>query len=121
MALDSRTTAAVALHRFGLGPRIGSIAAIASDPRGALIAELEKPDAGRIGGHDLRTSGEAARAAFAFQRARVEMLREARRTAKEADKQGLDKKAAGAEPSVAAPPSDVKPAVGVAPQEIYIA
>src|SRR5215471_14674397 len=120
MALDSRTTAAVALHRFGLGPRNGSIAAIASDPRGALIAELERPDAGRIAGHDLRTSGEAARAAFAFQRARAEMLREARRTAKEADKRGADKKA-GAEPSVAAPSSDGKPTVGAAPQEIYLA
>src|SRR5262249_51278043 len=121
MALDSRTSAAVALHRFGLGPRNGSIAAVASDPRGALIAELERPDAGRIAGHGLRTSGEAARAAFAFQRARAEMLREARRTAKEADKQGSDKKAAGTEPSVAAPSLDVKPTVGAAPQEIYLA
>ena len=43
MALDSRAQAALALHRFGLGPRAGSIAAIASDPRGALIAELDPP------------------------------------------------------------------------------
>jgi uncharacterized protein (DUF1800 family) len=124
MALDPKTTtasrAALALHRFGLGPRSGSIAAIASDPRGALIAELERPDAGRIGGHDLLTSAEAARAAFAFQRARVEMLREARRTAKEADKQTADKPA-GAEPKAAPTPADVKPAVGAAPQEIYLA
>ena len=41
MALDSKTQAALALHRFGLGPRAGSVAAIASDPRGALIAELD--------------------------------------------------------------------------------
>src|SRR5438132_680148 len=40
MTQDSKTDAARALHRFGLGPRPGSIAAIASDPRGALIAEL---------------------------------------------------------------------------------
>ena len=68
MALDPRTAAALALHRFGLGPRSGSIAAIASDPRGALLAELERADAGRIVAQDLRTSGEAARAAFTFQR-----------------------------------------------------
>jgi uncharacterized protein (DUF1800 family) len=121
MALDSQTTAAIALHRFGLGPRSGSIAAIASDPRGALIAEIATPGAGWIAGHDLRTSGEAGRAAFAFQRARIEMLREARRTAKEADKQASDNKAPGAEPAVAALPSDMKPTVGAAPQEIYLA
>jgi uncharacterized protein (DUF1800 family) len=33
-------TAALALHRFGFGPRAGAIAAIASDPRGALLASL---------------------------------------------------------------------------------
>jgi uncharacterized protein (DUF1800 family) len=49
------------------------------------------------------------------------MLREARRTAKEAEKQGSDNKAAGPGPAVAAPPSDVKPAVGAAPEEIYLA
>jgi len=40
MACDPRE-AALALHRFGFGPRAGSITAIASDPRGALLAELE--------------------------------------------------------------------------------
>ena len=39
MARDTRT-AALALHRFGLGPRAGLIEAIASDPRGAPVAEL---------------------------------------------------------------------------------
>src|SRR2546426_1113018 len=32
MALDPKAAAALALHRFGLGPRGGSIAALASDP-----------------------------------------------------------------------------------------
>ena len=41
MALDAKAEAALALFRFGLGPRAGSIAAIASDPRGALLAELD--------------------------------------------------------------------------------
>ncbi|HYZ45866.1 MAG TPA: DUF1800 domain-containing protein, partial [Xanthobacteraceae bacterium] len=66
MALDRKAEAALALHRFGLGPRAGSIAAIASDPRGALIAELDRAGAGRIGAADLLTSGVAARAAFAY-------------------------------------------------------
>src|SRR5919198_1385249 len=69
MALEPKAEAALALHRFGLGPRAGSIAAIASDPRGALIAELDRAGAGRIGAADLLTSGVAARAAFAFQQA----------------------------------------------------
>ena len=66
MALDRHAAAALALHRFGLGPRAGSIAAIASDPRGALLAELERPDAGRIKTPDLLSAGEAARLAFNF-------------------------------------------------------
>src|SRR5215469_16464182 len=120
MAVDPRTTAALALHRFGLGPRAGSIAAIASDPRGALIAELQKPDAGRIVGGDSQTSGEAARAAFAFARARIEMLREARKTAKEGDKQGFDNKPAGVEANATPSRADMKPSVGTAPQDIYL-
>jgi len=70
MALDSKAQAALALHRFGLGPRLGSIAAIASDPRGALLAELERPGIARITGANLRGTGEAARAVFDFRRAR---------------------------------------------------
>ena len=66
MARDPKAEAALALHRFGLGPRVGSIAAIASDPRGALLAELDRPGAGRIADPDLLSGGEAARAAFHF-------------------------------------------------------
>ena len=35
-AVPRRPEAVLALHRFGMGPRPGSIAAIAADPRGAL-------------------------------------------------------------------------------------
>jgi len=66
MSLDAKGTAALALHRFGLGPRAGSIAAIASDPRGALKAEIERPGAGQIADKDMLTSGAAARLAFSF-------------------------------------------------------
>ncbi|MGX1320646.1 uncharacterized protein (DUF1800 family) [Bradyrhizobium sp. USDA 377] len=43
MSNSARAEAVLALHRFGMGPRPGSIAAIGSDPRGALIAELDRP------------------------------------------------------------------------------
>jgi uncharacterized protein (DUF1800 family) len=65
MALDPKE-AALALHRFGFGPRSGSIAAIASDPRGAFLAELERPNAGLIANADLPSSAAANRAVFEF-------------------------------------------------------
>src|SRR5947209_7773972 len=70
MSLDAKGAAALALHRFGLGPRAGSIAAIASDPRGALLAEIEKPGAGQIVSAELLSSAQAARLAFNFNQAR---------------------------------------------------
>src|SRR5436190_4265837 len=88
MALDSKAEAALALNRFGLGPRTGSIAAIASDPRGALIAELDQPNAGRVSNPELMSSGVATRAAFAFQQAQ----RELRRNAKSAPKESQEAK-----------------------------
>jgi uncharacterized protein (DUF1800 family) len=60
MSADPRA-AVLALHRFGFGPRHGSIAAIASDPRGALLAELERPGAGRLDNAELVSSAVAAR------------------------------------------------------------
>ena len=64
MALDPKAQAALALHRFGFGPRPGTIAAIASDPRGALVAELGKSSVGQIDKPDLMTGAEASRAIF---------------------------------------------------------
>jgi uncharacterized protein (DUF1800 family) len=83
MALDPRV-AALALHRFGFGPMLGStsgsIAAIASDPQGALLAELEAPKAGQIVNPNLPTSGAENRTGFDFQYARqAEMVLERRR------------------------------------------
>ncbi|MCW5683247.1 MAG: DUF1800 family protein [Pseudolabrys sp.] len=68
--LDSKSLAALALHRFGFGPRAGSLAAVAADPRGAVLAELDRPGAGRIADDDLLSGGEAARAAFDFRQER---------------------------------------------------
>ena len=95
MALDPKG-AALALHRFGFGPRPGSIAAIASDPRGALLADLDRPNAGQIPATEgLMTSGAANRAAFEFisernAKARVARLREeeAKRVAAESGTAG---------------------------------
>jgi uncharacterized protein (DUF1800 family) len=66
MSLDAKGAAALALHRFGLGPRAGSIKMIASDPRGALLEEIEKPGAGQIADKDLLTAPQAARLAFHY-------------------------------------------------------
>jgi uncharacterized protein (DUF1800 family) len=65
VASRGREAAALALHRFGFGPAPGSLAAIADDPRGAVLADLERPGAGRVAA-DLPTSGAAARAVFDF-------------------------------------------------------
>jgi uncharacterized protein (DUF1800 family) len=101
MARDPKAEAALALHRFGFGPRLGSIASIASDPRGALLAELDRPGAGRITNPDLLDSGEAARAAFNFRQER-RAQRLAERAQREAAKEGAKETVKSASP----PPAD---------------
>src|SRR5215472_10042233 len=84
--VDDRTReAAFALHRFGLGPRPGSIAAIASDPRGALLAELDRPGIGTINNPDLLSSAQASRAGFEARAARQAKTVLAQRAQKEAE------------------------------------
>ena len=79
MALDPRG-AALALHRFGLGPRPGSIAAIAADPSAALVADLDRPNAGEIPAAGLQSSGAISRVAAEFNAERLAKGRlEARR------------------------------------------
>jgi uncharacterized protein (DUF1800 family) len=65
MARDPKE-AVLALHRFGCGPRAGSVEAIAGDPRGALLAEIDRPDAGQIARANLPASGAANRAVFEY-------------------------------------------------------
>src|SRR5262245_53392187 len=110
MALDPKTAAALALHRFGLGPRAGSVAAIASDPRGALIAELDRAGPSLISNPDSSTSGAAARAAFAFQQAQ-RAARQAERAAQKTNPPptGNDM-STGADSKPAEPPSTPPPA-----------
>ena len=61
MGSSAKALAALALHRFGMGPRLGSIGAIASDPRGALLAEIASPRAGELAAQLLPTSAQAFR------------------------------------------------------------
>src|SRR6516162_3869309 len=89
--------AALALHRFGFGPRAGTIAAISSDPRGALLAELDKPNAGRISDAGLMSSGAASRMTsdFIAERAAKQKLDTKRQeAAKEAAREAAAKLAA---------------------------
>ena len=68
-----------------LPPKAGGLAAFNKDPRGALIAELEKPGAGQIVNDDLLSVGEAARATYDFRQER-KAARLARRAGDDADK-----------------------------------
>ena len=61
MSSSAKAEATLALHRFGMGPRPGSIAAIEADPRGALIAELERPSVSDIAASGLPSSAKAFR------------------------------------------------------------
>ena len=110
------------LHRFGFGPRRDGIAAIASDPHGALLAELDRPGGGRLLAPNLLTSGEAGRAAFEFRQER----RAERRAAREAEQASPS---AGAAPSMGVPDGSSadgrsmqamqNPGPGV-PQQLYL-
>lgn len=62
MSSSAKAEAVLALHRFGMGPRPGSIAAIEADPRGALIAELERSATSLTAASGLPSSAKAFRA-----------------------------------------------------------
>ncbi len=85
MARDVRA-AALALHRFGLGPRAGSIQSLVSDPQGALLAELDRPGAGLVSATGLLSGGAAGRAVFEFNAARNAKDRLAQRQREAAQK-----------------------------------
>src|SRR3984885_3051758 len=66
MTARGEEAAALALHRFGFGPAGDQMTAIAADPRGALLADLDRAFAGALA-TDLPSSGEAARMVADFQ------------------------------------------------------
>src|SRR5262249_2351593 len=120
MALDPKAEATLALHRFGLGPRPGSGEAIASDPRGALLAGPEASRARAIAQPNLMTSGEAARAALRFQEAQ-RLARQAQRDARGTGPQTAGPPGAAApENRAPQPPPPPANAAGPAPQQIYL-
>ncbi len=82
MVTAPKSEALFALHRFGFGPRTGSAAAISADPRGALLADIERPGAAALT-INMPSSGEAARAALEVREARrtARLTREAAKTA----------------------------------------
>jgi uncharacterized protein (DUF1800 family) len=123
MARDMRA-AALALHRFGLGPRAGAIEAIASDPRGALIAELDRPGAALVAAAALPSSGAANRAVFEYnaeRNAKDKLARRGREAAlKVAENAGMEnpaKENAGTENAMAAQP-DPPPAMAAQPEPV---
>ena len=104
MALDPKG-AALALHRFGFGPRAGLINAIASDPRGALVAELERPKVGQIVDSTLQSSGASNRALFEFnaERAAQTKLARLRRETAQRENPGMTETAMQSDAAPAAP------------------
>jgi uncharacterized protein (DUF1800 family) len=106
--------AALALHRFGFGPRGDTIAKLAADPRGALLAELDRPGAALINDANLLDTGEAARAVFDFRQER-----KAVRFAQRAD-QEMATNANTAAAASGQPPKAPTPGPGL-PQQIFLA
>ena len=109
MSLDAKGAAALALHRFGLGPRAGSIAAIASDPRGALLAELEKPGIGQIANAELLSAAQATRAVFNFRQERQARLIAQRKAEEERKESGMSMESMDAKPDADLPAAEAVP------------
>jgi uncharacterized protein (DUF1800 family) len=111
LAPDPKTQAALALHRFGFGPRAGSIASIASDPRGALLAELDRKGAGLAAAPGMMSSAQASRAIADFNAERQAQDRLERRK-HEAEQAGAQ--SAGPTPVAMAPKAAPAPSPGPA-------
>jgi uncharacterized protein (DUF1800 family) len=84
---SGKEAAALALHRFGFCPVGDSITAIAADPRGALLADLDRPGAGILT-VDLPSSGQAARAVFDFRAEQQAQQKVTQRAQKDAEANG---------------------------------
>ena len=88
MTPRGKEAAALGLHRFGFGPRLRrdnySLDAIATDPRGAILADLERPKAGYLP-VDLPSSTQAARAVSDFRAEEHAKQKLAQRAAKDAN------------------------------------
>jgi len=85
---SGKDAAALGLHRFGFGSTGNAITRIAADPRGALLADLERPGAGQLDAPDLVSSAEAAREVFDFRAERAAEQKLASRRHKEMSASG---------------------------------
>src|SRR6266513_3448749 len=101
MARDARA-AALALHRFGLGPRAGEIEVIASDPRDALMGELDRPSPGSVAAANLPSTGAANRAVFEYNAERSAKDKLVRREREKAAQKVAEN--AGSDNAMAPPP-----------------
>ena len=106
MAPDPKE-AVLALHRFGFGPRAGSILTIASDPRGALLVELQRPGAGQIVNADLPSAAAAYRAVFEYNAERTANAKREQRRRDAATQVAMQ--SAGGETSMEAKPDAPPP------------
>lgn len=82
---SGKAAALMALNRFGMGPRPGSIAAMASDPRGALLEDLDRHAVSLATAATLPSAAKAFRAvndANARRQAKTVAARKAREEAK---------------------------------------
>jgi uncharacterized protein (DUF1800 family) len=104
-----KEAAALALHRFGFGPAGQSIAAIAADPQGALLADLERQRAGLVASN-LPSSGESAREVFDFRAEQAAKKKLALRAEKQAEAENaaslVDCRKPSGEPCVAPAAND---------------
>ena len=116
--LNSGTAAAaLGLHRFGFGPLANTISAIASDPRGALLADLDQPGRGRLQVPNLLSSAEAARQVFDFRAERRAEQKLATRQQKQTAASGEDE---AASQMAKLPGSDVPAQKPPLPQQIVL-
>jgi uncharacterized protein (DUF1800 family) len=121
MVCDPRA-AALALHRFGFGPRAGSIEAIAGDPRGALLAELERSGAGLITNNELPSSAAANRAVFEYNAERAaheKRERKRREAAAQVAMRNAGEEAAMEAKPEAAPPTMAQPEAVPLPRQLF--
>jgi uncharacterized protein (DUF1800 family) len=112
-----KEAAALALHRFGFGPVGDSIAAIAADPRGALLSDLDRPAAGYLADANMPSSSAAARAVFEFRDEQHAQQKLAQRAQKEAEAGGTAPTMSDAAnpPAIAAVPPGPKPGANQPP------
>jgi uncharacterized protein (DUF1800 family) len=102
-----KEAAALALHRFGFGPITGQIDGIAADPRGALIADLDRSSG--LLNVDLPSSSAAARAVFDFRAEQTAKQKLDQRAQKEADAKAMATPAAMTDTAPGTSPAAGKP------------